>query len=55
MAVRRVGIDVSGRQTEKVSAKLSRPEGRGWLRRCAAGKFDLAMGRPPSRSRKHRG
>jgi hypothetical protein len=42
MAAQRVGIDVTGRQTENVRAKLKRLEDRGWLRRNAAGKFTIA-------------
>jgi hypothetical protein len=42
MAAQRAGIDVTGRQTENVRAKLKRLEDRGWLRRSAAGKFAIA-------------
>jgi len=42
MAAQRAGIDVTGRQTENVRAKLKRLEGRGWLRRSAAGKLAIA-------------
>jgi hypothetical protein len=38
----RAGLDVSGRQSENVRAKLKRLEDRGWLRRTAAGKFTIA-------------
>lgn len=41
-AAQRAGIDVSGRQSENVRAKLKRLEDRGWLRRTAAGKFAIA-------------
>lgn len=41
-AARRAGIDVAGRQSENVRAKLKRLEDRGWLRRSAAGKFAIA-------------
>jgi hypothetical protein len=41
-AARRAGIDVTGRQTENVRAKLKRLEDRGWLRRTAAGRFTTA-------------
>jgi len=41
-AARRAGIDVTGRQSENVRAKLKRLEDRGWLRRTAAGKFAIA-------------
>ena len=41
-AARRAGIDVTGRQSENVRAKLKRLEDRGWLRRSAAGKFAIA-------------
>jgi hypothetical protein len=41
-AARRAGLDVSGRQTENVRAKLKRLEDRGWLRRTAAGTFTIA-------------
>jgi hypothetical protein len=42
MAAQRAGIDVTGRQSENVRAKLKRLEDRGWLRRNAAGKFAIA-------------
>jgi hypothetical protein len=42
MAAQRAGIDVTGRQSENVRAKLKRLEDRGWLRRTAAGKFTIA-------------
>jgi hypothetical protein len=42
MAAQRAGIDLTGRQTENVRAKLRRLEDRGWLRRTAAGKFTIA-------------
>jgi hypothetical protein len=41
-AARRAGIDLAGRQTENVRAKLKRLEDRGWLRRTAAGTFTIA-------------
>jgi hypothetical protein len=41
-AARRAGIDVTGRQSENVRAKLKRLEDRGWLRRTATGKFTIA-------------
>jgi hypothetical protein len=41
-AAQRAGIDVTGRQSENVRAKLKRLEDRGWLRRNAAGKFAIA-------------
>src|SRR5690242_430783 len=41
-AAARAGLDVSGRQSENVRAKLKRLEDRGWLRRTAAGKFTIA-------------
>jgi hypothetical protein len=41
-AARRAGLDVTGRQSENVRAKLKRLEDRGWLRRTAAGKFAIA-------------
>jgi hypothetical protein len=41
-AAARAGLDVSGRQSENVRAKLKRLEDRGWLRRSAAGKFTIA-------------
>ena len=42
MAAQRAGVDVTGRQSENVRAKLKRLEDRGWLRRTAAGKFAIA-------------
>ena len=42
VAGQRAGIDVSGRQSEGVRAKLKRLEDRGWLRRTAAGTFTIA-------------
>ena len=42
MAAQRAGLDVTGRQSENVRAKLKRLEDRGWLRRNAAGKFAIA-------------
>jgi hypothetical protein len=42
MAARRAGVDVTGRQSENVRAKLKRLEDRGWLRRNAAGTFTIA-------------
>lgn len=41
-AAQRAGIDVTGRQSENVRARLKRLEDRGWLRRSAAGKFTIA-------------
>jgi hypothetical protein len=41
-AAARAGLDVTGRQSENVRAKLKRLEDRGWLRRSAAGKFTIA-------------
>ena len=41
-AARRAGIDVTGRQSENVRARLKRLEDRGWLRRTATGKFTIA-------------
>jgi hypothetical protein len=42
VAGQRAGLDVTGRQSEGVRAKLKRLEDRGWLRRTAAGKFTIA-------------
>ena len=42
MAARQAGLDVTGRQSENVRARLRRLADRGWLRRTAAGKFTLA-------------
>jgi|SRR5215831_13006926 len=41
-AAQRAGIDVTGRQSENVRARLKRLEDRGWLRRTATGKFAIA-------------
>jgi hypothetical protein len=41
-AAQRAGLDVTGRQSEIVRAKLKRLEDRGWLRRSAAGRFTIA-------------
>jgi hypothetical protein len=41
-AAARAGLDVTGRQSENVRARLKRLEDRGWLRRTAAGKFTIA-------------
>ena len=41
-AAQRAGLDVTGRQSENVRAKLKRLEDRGWLRRTATGKFTIA-------------
>jgi hypothetical protein len=41
-AAQRAGLDVTGRQSENVRAKLKRLEDRGWLRRNAAGRFTIA-------------
>jgi hypothetical protein len=41
-AAERAGLDVTGRQSENVRAKLKRLEDRGWLRRTAAGTFAIA-------------
>ena len=41
-AAQRAGLDVTGRQSENVRAKLKRLEDRGWLRRSATGKFTVA-------------
>jgi hypothetical protein len=41
-AAARAGLDVTGRQSENIRAKLKRLEDRGWLRRTAAGKFTIA-------------
>jgi len=41
-AAARAGLDLAGRQSENVRAKLRRLEDRGWLRRTAAGKFTTA-------------
>lgn len=40
-AAARAGLDVSGRHSENVRARLKRLEDRGWLRRAAAGKFTI--------------
>ena len=42
MAAQRAGLDVTGRHSENIRAKLKRPGDRGWLRRNAAGKFTIA-------------
>lgn len=42
MTAQRAGLDVSGRQSENVRARLKRLEDRGWLRRTAAGRFTIA-------------
>jgi hypothetical protein len=42
VAGQRAGIDVSGRRSEGVRARLIRLEDRGWLRRTATGKFAIA-------------
>jgi hypothetical protein len=42
MAAQRAGIDLAGRQSENVRAKLRRLADRGWLRRTAAGTFAIA-------------
>jgi predicted transcriptional regulator of viral defense system len=42
MAAERAGLDVTGRQSENIRAKLKRLEDRGWLRRTAAGTFTIA-------------
>jgi hypothetical protein len=41
-AAQRAGLDLAGRQSENVRAKLKRLEDRGWLRRTATGKFTTA-------------
>jgi hypothetical protein len=41
-AAQRAGLDVTGRHSENIRAKLRRLEDRGWLRRNAAGKFTIA-------------
>jgi hypothetical protein len=41
-AAERAGLDVTGRQSENVRARLKRLEDRGWLRRTAAGTFAIA-------------
>jgi hypothetical protein len=41
-AAQRAGLDLAGRQSENVRAKLKRLEDRGWLRRTATGKFTIA-------------
>jgi hypothetical protein len=38
----RAGLDVTGRRSENVRARLKRLEDRGWLRRTAAGTFTIA-------------
>ena len=42
MAASRAGLDMAGRRSENVRAKLKRLEDRGWLRRNGAGKFTIA-------------
>jgi len=42
MAAQRGGLDVTGRHSENIRAKLKRLEDRGWLRRTPAGKFAIA-------------
>jgi predicted transcriptional regulator of viral defense system len=42
MAAERAGLDVTGRQSQNIRARLKRLEDRGWLRRTAAGTFTLA-------------
>ena len=42
MAASQAGMDVAGRRSENVRAKLKRLEDRGWLRRNGAGKFTIA-------------
>lgn len=42
MAAQRAGLEVSGRQSENVRARLKRLEDRGWLRRNATGRFTIA-------------
>ena len=42
MAAQRAGVDVTGRQSENVRAKLKRLEDRGWLRRTATGRYTIA-------------
>jgi hypothetical protein len=42
MAAERAGLDVTGRRSENIRARLKRPEDRGWLRRTAAGTFTIA-------------
>jgi hypothetical protein len=41
-AAARAGLDVSGRHSENIRARLRRLEDRSWLRRTAAGKFTIA-------------
>ena len=41
-AGQRAGLDVTGRRSENIRARLKRLEDRGWLRRTAAGKFTIA-------------
>jgi hypothetical protein len=41
-AAQRAGLDLTGRQSENVRAKLRRLEDRGWLRRTATGRFTTA-------------
>jgi hypothetical protein len=42
VAGQRTGMDVDGRRSEGVRARLNRLEDRGWLRRTATGKFAIA-------------
>ncbi len=42
VAAQRAGLDVTGRQSENVRARLKRLEDRGWLRRTTTGKFTIA-------------
>jgi hypothetical protein len=41
-AAARAGLEVTGRQSENVRARLKRLEDRGWLRRSATGRFTIA-------------
>jgi hypothetical protein len=41
-AAQRAGLDLTGRHSENVRAKLKRLEDRGWLRRTAAETFAIA-------------
>jgi hypothetical protein len=41
-AGQRAGLDVTGRRSENVRARLKRLQDRGWLRRTAAGTFTIA-------------
>ena len=42
IAAQRAGLDVTGRQSGNVRAKLKRLQDRGWLRRNATGRFTIA-------------